>query len=261
MKDRNDLINEAIDIWNNFRHELHYNNRFFAKTDILDYIEQIANLNHLVINNGQVFYRARIYNDNMLNYQPELAHQLKKLSDNAKGFYGYGENDCGAPPLGASSEGRVNPKSITYLYLADDEYTAVCEVRPFLKSKVSVAEFELTKDIKIVDFAKLDIMGNETTILEAIYTLLRYVYSMPIDNDHQDLYMPTQYVSEYIKKLGYDGIKYKSSLSYGHNFALFNPDNARALCSRLFQVNQIRIKANCINPNTNAFPKGYPLLP
>jgi RES domain-containing protein len=55
------------------------------------------------------------------------------------------------PLRGRAREGRANPKGIPYLYLGTDQDTAVAEVRPWVGSYVSVAQFTLKRDIRIVN--------------------------------------------------------------------------------------------------------------
>lgn len=48
--------------------------------------------------------------------------------------------------------------------------------------------------------------------------------SKPIRNHNTLDYIPTQYISDYIKSKGYDGIEYVSVMSdTGKNLAIFNP--------------------------------------
>ena len=55
--------------------------------------------------------------------------------------------DIGAPPPHKTSDGRINPRGISYLYLSDDIETALIEVRPWLKQEVTVGYFEITKNL------------------------------------------------------------------------------------------------------------------
>jgi hypothetical protein len=48
-------------------------------------------------------------------------------------------------------DGRVSPKGIPCLYLASDEKTAALEVRPLIGSYVSLAKFEVLRNIRVVD--------------------------------------------------------------------------------------------------------------
>lgn len=56
-------------------------------------------------------------------------------------------------------------------------------------------------------------------------------------------YTPSQFLCEFIKGQGYDGVIYLSSLSEGINLALFDP--SKALCNRVrqFGVNRVSIDA------------------
>ena len=47
------------------------------------------------------------------------------------------------PPRDRGREGRANPKGISYLYLATHRDTAIAEVRPWVGSYVSAAQFIL----------------------------------------------------------------------------------------------------------------------
>ena len=41
-------------------------------------------------------------------------------------------------------------------------------------------------------------------------------------------YIPSQYLCEFIKQIGYDGVVYESSVSVGINLALFAPSKGKA---------------------------------
>ena len=47
-------------------------------------------------------------------------------------------------------------------------------------------------------------------------------------NDSEIDYLPTQYISDFIKQMGFDGICYNSTLMEGgENYAIFDPGNFR----------------------------------
>jgi len=50
-------------------------------------------------------------------------------------------------------EGRVNPNGIPCLYLADTKETAMAEMRAWLGTPITVSQFELVRDISILDFS------------------------------------------------------------------------------------------------------------
>ena len=56
-------------------------------------------------------------------------------------------------------------------------------------------------------------------------------------------YLPTQYITEEIKKLGFEGLKFNSSLKQGGiNVVLFDIDSCTALSSDIVKVESIEIK-------------------
>ncbi len=55
------------------------------------------------------------------------------------------------PIPGQASEGRANPKGIPYLYLATHRDTALAEVRPWIRSLFSVAQFKIVRDLVVVN--------------------------------------------------------------------------------------------------------------
>lgn len=52
------------------------------------------------------------------------------------------------------SDGRVNPRGIPCLYLASTKEAAVAEVRPWVGSYISLAQFEIMRDVVVVDCTK-----------------------------------------------------------------------------------------------------------
>jgi hypothetical protein len=55
------------------------------------------------------------------------------------------------PPNNMAREGRVNPKGIPCLYLADERNTAMAETRPWLGSYISLGEFKTVRGLRVID--------------------------------------------------------------------------------------------------------------
>ena len=55
------------------------------------------------------------------------------------------------PLTDRATEGRVNAKGIPCLYLSTDRDTAMSEVRPWIGSFLTVAQFRVFKDLRVVD--------------------------------------------------------------------------------------------------------------
>ncbi len=151
------------------------------------------------------------------------------------------------PVKGRACEGRINPKGIPYLYLSNDENTALAEVRPWLHELVSLGYFKVLRDLRLVHFTeetKSTIVYLSTPphgkIDGIVWRDINRAFSRPVTNDDALAdYVPTQLLAEAIKKEGYDGIVYKSLLGKGLNIALFDPDLVRLVKRSLFTTDNI----------------------
>ena len=57
------------------------------------------------------------------------------------------------------------------------------------------------------------------------------------------MYLPTQYLGEIIKQMGFDGIRFKSSLKRGGiNLVLFDDKRCKAVRSDMVKVNDIEVR-------------------
>jgi hypothetical protein len=144
------------------------------------------------------------------------------------------------PKAEAVCEGRVNRKGFPCIYLASTASAAIAEMRPWVGSHVTLAEFETMRDCRLVD-CSLNAMESwrlidfilqknpDATIKEdAVWGDIGYAFSKPVtcDDPHLD-YIPTQILAEAFRSHGCDGIIYKSLLDMGgRNIALFDVDSA-----------------------------------
>lgn len=161
-----------------------------------------------------------------------------------KRFKGYNSSESGAPPAEKATIGRLNPEKVRYLYLSEDPCTAAYEVRPTIGQNVSIATFKTTTDIVIYDFAR-DFKPQEVDSLEHDYSLFSIIqqrFSEPNTGDNF-MYLPTQYLGEIIKQMGFDGIRFKSSLKRGGiNLVLFDDKRCKAVRSDMVKVNDIEVR-------------------
>lgn len=139
----------------------------------------------------------------------------------------------GAPPVMSATAGRTNSEGIQCLYLASDEETTFHEVRARENDHVSIGEFYQVKDMKVVDLSLFDkietfpIPDFDMTWFAINIDIIRKIgneVAMPMRRFDSTLdYVPTQYICDYVKHLGYDGIRYKSTLvEDGINYAIFD---------------------------------------
>ncbi|MCB9384688.1 MAG: RES family NAD+ phosphorylase [Bryobacterales bacterium] len=224
--------------WQQLRNELMYQNRFFPDVNIdLERLDLL--LSHLTLDPDEVpneWYRARIQTG-------ETAYTLDEM---------------GAPPRRTASHGRANPAGIPYLYLGSTPTTAVSEIRPHTGENACVASFRTPPDLKLVDLRwpknvvspflladAVDIsrMRTDLPFLERLGDeLTRPVIPQAAAID----YTPSQYLCEFIKKTGYHGVLYRSSVSEGMNMALFNPDLAQGGSVQQFRVDRVSVEVTAL---------------
>ena len=201
---------EGLAAWNTLRDELMFKNRYFLD-EALDKDRLSVLLSHLTTSElPDVWYRARI-----------------TTSDT-----GFTLDQMGAPPRELASHGRANPSGIPYLYLGSAPDTAIAEIRPHTGEIASVARF-LLQDASEVGRMRADVPFLERLGSELTRPVLPR--SAAID------YLPSQYLCEFIKKIGYDGVIYRSSVSDGINLALFSPARAVANDVELYDVQRVSV--------------------
>jgi hypothetical protein len=154
------------------------------------------------------------------------------------------------PRTNRAREGRANPKGIPYLYLATHESTSVAEVRPWKGEYVSVAQFSLKRDVRVVNCTtenhRLVIYVNEPEPEEReriVWQNIDRAFSQPVtpEDDTAD-YAPTQVLAEFFRENGFDGVAYRSSVGEGHNLALFEIDVAVQKNCSLVQIDNMSLK-------------------
>ena len=184
-----------------FIKEIQYNNRNPRDTKAIKLLDDISTNPERVLSKGTVLFRCRIIKDES---------QIGK----EKGFYGYGAKDSFIPPSKLTKDFRANYRYIPYLYCANHPYIALIEVRPRLGACVSVATIQVNELIRVLDFTVQKTPSKMTDAKKNLFADLSTLYSKPVTDDDDVLdYIPTQYIAEYAKNLGYDGIAYRSSLT------------------------------------------------
>jgi len=199
--------------WSDFSKAIKTENRFHGDHINTDILFKYLHYARKIYTAGKIFFRSRIC----------------PTKD------GYSSAEMGAPPNGKAKAGRVNPEGISTLYLADAEDTTIHEIRAGLYDFVTIGSFALQKDIEVIDLANIDKIspflgaGNGFDFLQYAINInhLKMIgqeIARPIRNDNALDYLPTQYISDYIKSKKYDGIEYISTMrEKGVNLAVFDP--------------------------------------
>ena len=153
------------------------------------------------------------------------------------------------PSVRFSGEGRVNCRGIPVLYLSTCAETAVSEVRPHCGAEVTVSCFRAHHPLRVVDCSQgYDAderrhVFQEAPTLDSIWHGLSKLMVTPLyDLTRTEQYATTQIVAEHIRRAGYDGLKFKSSLGCGENLALFDPDAAKAVSGDVVRVTRVQVE-------------------
>ncbi|MFC9707273.1 RES family NAD+ phosphorylase [Paenibacillus sp. NPDC056933] len=167
------------------------------------------------VTKGQKFYRARV-------------NGLSPFNE---------DKDLGAPPDGKASYGRVNPKGISYLYVAEAKKTVIAEVQPWLNASITIAECTALETLKVVDLLPSQ---QELSAEHSHRKVISEEFSKPVRPETKELdYIPTQYIAEWFKSKGLDGLRYGSALHFGGiNLAFFEPTKLQVR-----RIEEVTIKA------------------
>lgn len=222
----------AILQWETFREELKHQWRFFPTntSEILDLKNSFVALESRM---ALTVYRARACDESAP----------------------FPLGEMGKPPEKLVGNGRANPVGIPCLYVASDSATAVAEIRPHKGEVVCVAEFKFKDSLSFVDLRdprrKISPFFLDEDDLRMVHRNMGYLcrlgneLTMPVlpRSAHLD-YLPSQYLCEFIKSCGYDGVVYKSAMGAGVNYAIFNDSNVTGIGVNMYQVNQVHVESN-----------------
>lgn len=225
---KNDLYgvqnSEYYIAWEQFKYICKYFNRYFdvssnsIREGLLKNLEPVFKKMEVILKKGHALFRART--DKVINN----AANFEKLNSN---------KEISPAPVKYAQNNRMSPAGISYLYASDDKSACFREVKADIGQNVLLGELTAKRDLKIVD------LSNEVSLLRGSIFSSSYNHSLNWFRDfirmfHDEIskavdekdkaleYVATQVLAEYIRKLGYDGIRYKSSLKKDvYNYALF----------------------------------------
>lgn len=225
---RNSLVKEST--WERFMSSIKNINRFHSKHINLELLEELFKSPSMQLHikkEDKLLYRARICEDKVLS-----------------------KDQMGPPLAKIATAGRANSAGISCLYLASDITTTLHEIRARDLDYVSVATFVVDKDLKIVDLSNLDKISPlsvgsfdfewfaiNMTILKKISNEI----AKPLRRQDSELdYLPAQYISDFVKSLGFDGICYRSTLNNeGLNYAFFDHKKFKCIDVQLYHISSL----------------------
>ena len=215
--------------WEDFVSEIKFKNRFHSNTINTKMLYTFLHCTRKAYKSRSVFYRARV-------------------CPNAHGFL---KKEMGPPPDGKAGSGRVNPSGIQVLYLADSTETTLYEIRAGIYDYVSVGRFVLNEDIEVINLADIDKISPFSGVQYG-FDFTQYAINIdhlkkigneiakPLRNDNHLDYLPTQYISDFIRSKGYDGIEYISTMrNRGVNLAVFDHLKLKCTAVSVYDVRSI----------------------
>ena len=235
--------------YTNFAHNVRRKRRYIWDPEVRAFLDTLL---------ATVRDRDRPLPEGALLYRAQLGVKFKKddeqfviLARKAKRM---------TPRRGRAREGRANSKGIPVLYLATSEQTAISEVRPWMGSEVSVAQFKLSRELKAIDLS----IGHGESVLEhltfahlfgqaapspevkekAVWNEVDNAFSRPtsVSDDYAD-YVPTQILAELFCNNGYDALIYRSQFGEeGYNIALFDIKDAEIIGAAPYEVTAVDIE-------------------
>ncbi|WP_295536733.1 RES domain-containing protein [uncultured Thioclava sp.] len=221
-----------LERWEQLTKELRSRNRYFPEVEI-----DFARLGELLD-----FLRAPDFTDTWFRARINSSDSPFAIEN------------MGAPPVGVASHGRANPPGIPYLYIGSSPETSIAEIRPHTGETATVAEFEIAaKDLALIDLRapkqlispfslgdedKIGALRGDIDFLERLGNEL----TRPVRPQAAAIeYVPSQYLCEFIKRSGWDGVLYSSSVSDGVNLALFDPSKASPKDVAIWRVEKVTV--------------------
>lgn len=218
--------------WTKFKDEIKNENRFHI-SNVLDLTTLAKHFEsedlQRIIPTGYVLYRGRICDNN-----------------------GIKRTLMGNPPQKLARPGRANPFGISYLYVSDKAETTIYETRASLLDYISIGKFRVLEDLKIMNLRSKESLDFFKWIEAEEIEMFMFINQLqdelakPYKNSDQELdYIPTQYICEFIKSLGYDGVEYRSALfREGYNIAVFHPMKLKCISKSVHEITSIHYKSN-----------------
>lgn len=218
--------------WEEFTESLKTTNRFHSHYINLELLKKFCTFIRKPYKTGELFYRCRI--------------------GDSDGFDIY---SMFAPDSSKTVNGRANSKGIRCLYLADDIETTIHETRAGEYDYVTIGTFRLKKNIIVVDLKRINrispfiegLDAKEYALNKETLNKINFELGKTLRRSDSDLdYLPTQYISDFIKSIKhnnvneYSGIEYNSVMyEKGYNLAIFDPELFECINTEVYRIENV----------------------
>jgi hypothetical protein len=246
----NSIKEEKSLTWLNYKKQLQTKNFYLLEENAKNTFEKLIEKLSKEIKKGTVYSRARIGYKEVIKKQSFSEMKMKVA---------YSENELSSPPIFKSTAGRANRQGVSYLYLASNNETAIGEVRPHPGHYVSIGQFESNEKLKVLDLRFINLIDYFQNPKEfEIFKFLRDIseeLSIPILPDEKENYLVTQFISDIIRQIGFDGILFKSSVSNGHNLVAFNSDkfSFKKQSQKLIKITKVQFQHKPVEYDIDLF--------
>lgn len=194
-------------------------NHFHFEENVKSILEEYRDIASVTIVNGELLYRSRV------GFK-EKKRRVSLGFETEFHYMPYKGSEIGAPPPYLAGNGRVNRSGVSFLYCATDKYTAISEIRPHPGDLVSIATLRLNRDVSVFDLSdsKLIHFSENDESLDKYKPLntLGVLINKTIPPSERTYYSITQLIADCIRKIGFDGIVFNSTVGNGKNVVLFN---------------------------------------
>ena len=211
-------------LWNELEATMANENRLFntrareVLKSIFSHILEIdggrAKRNPSIVEVGPNTSRSSIFRAREFQSDEKLYHAFK-----------YPDIELGPPPPSITTEGRMNAKGVSVFYGATDIEVAISEIRPAVGSRVIIANFDIIRNLRLLDIEELQSTLVEESMFnplqkrilekkEFISKICKHISAPAMPEYQSKHYLITQAISDYLSDLkspnSIDGIIYNS---------------------------------------------------
>lgn len=211
---------EMKTLWEEFKEDIKYGNRFFAGKKVIDILDELKTIDE---------YRQGKHKGYIELFNLAAGETTATMYRARKGnWLNKQDNELLAPPKGVATDGRCNPSGISYLYTSTKIETCINEVKLQDGDLVTVAEVEYEfKDIfslhlytTVQKHRRIPIIKDSK--LQAFVDIVLNDMESEVKGNEVAKYIPLQFIAEYFKSRGAKGFTFNSTLGNGFNYVIFD---------------------------------------
>lgn len=188
--------------WNEFAYSIQHVQRYHAEIVNRDILARLLNaLAKEIDQSTGIWYRARRWNG-----KPRHELTVKELKE---------------PKPDKAGDGRMTPRGVPCLYISNSVGGAMSEIRASKYDEVAILAMRPARKLKILDLSRVDEISpfDENVDCKELASNIKNLRQMKADlvkpvraTDDPIDYVPTQYIADFARSIGFEGIGYRSVL-------------------------------------------------